>query len=206
MDLLLNANIAYFLLVIGFSLVLLALVTPGTGVLEAIAFFLLAIAGYSIFRMGFNLWALVILILALVPFIYAIRKPKQTWALIISLVATIIGSVYMFPGEGWTPAVNPILAVILSLLFVGFFWFIILKTIRAHLTKPIHDLQGLIGQVGEAKTHVHENGTVQVGGELWSARSQQSIPVGRFVCVIGREGFILEVEPAPAPEKIAKTK
>jgi len=194
MDFLINPNVAYVLLVVGFVLALLAIVTPGTGMLEVGAFFLLALAGFSIYRIGFNLWALVILVLALIPFIYAIRKPKREWALALSLAAVIAGSVYMFPGKGLLPAVNPLLAIITSLLTVGFLWFTVRKTIQAHFTRPLHDLGKLIGQVGEAKTHIHEEGSVQVAGELWSARSEKPVPAGSFVHVIRREGFILVVE------------
>jgi membrane-bound serine protease (ClpP class) len=194
MDFLINPNVAYVLLVVGFVLALLAIVTPGTGMLEVGAFFMLALAGFSIYRIGFNLWALVILVLALFPFIYAIRKPKREWALALSLVAVIAGSVYMFPGKGLLPAVNPILAFITSLLTVGFLWFTVRKTIQAHFARPLHDLGKLIGQVGEAKTHIHEEGSVQVAGELWSARSEKPIPAGSEVHVIRREGFILIVE------------
>jgi membrane-bound ClpP family serine protease len=52
----------------------------------------------------------------------------------------------------------------------------------------------LIGQVGETRTRVHHEGTVQLQGELWSARSQKPIPAGRKVQVTGREGFVLIVE------------
>jgi membrane-bound serine protease (ClpP class) len=53
----------------------------------------------------------------------------------------------------------------------------------------------LIGSIGEAKTEINDEGSVQVGGELWSARSDQAIPLGARVRVIAREGFILKVEP-----------
>ena len=201
MDFLLNPNIAYTLLVFGFVMALLALVTPGTGILEVVAFFLLALAGYTIYRIGFNLWALVILVLAVVPFIYAIRKPKREWALAVSLLAVIVGSVYMFPGKGLLPAVNPILAIILSILVMGFFWFVIGKVLKAQHARPMQDLRALIDQVGEAKTRIHENGSVQLAGELWSARSQKPIPAGQYIRVTGRDGFVLEVEPAPAPDQ-----
>ena len=62
---------------------------------------------------------------------------------------------------------------------------------------PTHDLGALIGQVGEAKTAVHEDGSVQVAGELWSARSNRPIPAGRQVKVVARDGFILDVEAEP---------
>jgi membrane-bound ClpP family serine protease len=65
---------------------------------------------------------------------------------------------------------------------------------QAAHARPSHDLSTLVGQVGEAKTRIHAEGSVQVAGELWSARSEKSIPYGSPVKVIGREGFVLVVE------------
>ena len=58
----------------------------------------------------------------------------------------------------------------------------------------MHELSGLIGQRGEAKTAIGEQGSAQVAGELWSARSDIPVPAGRAIKVIGREGFVLVVE------------
>jgi membrane-bound ClpP family serine protease len=60
--------------------------------------------------------------------------------------------------------------------------------------RPAHDLEALVGAVGEAKTSIHDEGSVQVAGELWSAKSQQSIPEGTHIRVTGRDGFRLVVE------------
>jgi membrane-bound ClpP family serine protease len=48
--------------------------------------------------------------------------------------------------------------------------------------------------VGEAKTRIQNDGTVQVAGELWSARSDTPIAAGNMIRVVKREGFILVVE------------
>jgi membrane-bound serine protease (ClpP class) len=193
MEILYNANIAYILLVVGFVSALLALAAPGTGMLEVGAFFLLALAAYSVYHIGFNLWALIVLVLALVPFIYAIQKPKREWALILSILGVIAGSLYLFPSEGLLPAVNPILAVLVSLLIAGFLWWVIRKVTAAHHARPLQDLHSLIGKIGEAKTRVQGEGSVQVAGELWSARSEKPILAGSRVRVVSREGFVLVV-------------
>jgi membrane-bound serine protease (ClpP class) len=193
MEFLLNPNIAYLLLVLGSVLLLMAIVTPGTNILEGGAFLMLALAGYAAIRLHFNLWALVILILSLVPFVYAIQKPRRELFLGISLLGVIIGSVYLFQSSGWLPAVNPAVAVIVSLLSSGFLWLVVRKGIQAHHTRPMQDLSALIGKTGEAKTRVQDDGSVQVAGELWSARSEKPIPAGSRVRVINREGFVLVV-------------
>jgi membrane-bound serine protease (ClpP class) len=194
MEILLNPNIAYILLVLGSILLLMAIVTPGTHLMEGGAFLLLVLAGYAIYQLGFNLWALIVLVLSLIPFVYAIQKPKRERFLALSLVGIIVGSVYLFPSGGWLPAVNPFLAVIVSALTAGFLWLIVRKGIQAHHARPLQDLSTLIGKTGQARTEVHESGSVQMAGELWSARSEKSIPVGTRVRVVSREGFVLVVE------------
>jgi membrane-bound serine protease (ClpP class) len=197
MNIFVNPNIAYLLLMFGSIFVMLALVTPGTHLLEGGALLLLAAAGYEIFQVGFNVWALIVLILALVPFIYAVyvsRKPWNDLALALSIVMLIIGSLYLFPGSGWLPGVNPILAITISALSGIFLWYAVRKGIQAHRSRPAQDLKSLVGQTGITKTEIASSGSVQVASELWSARSIKPIPAGSRIRVIGREGFTLVVE------------
>ncbi len=193
MDFLLDPNVAYLCLLAGVFLGLLAMVTPGTGMLEVGAFFGLALAGYAVYNRSINLWALLILLLSVFPFVLAIRKPKRELFLALSLLGLVVGSVFLFTTQGWKPEVNPLLALVSSGFFVGFVWLAVRKALQAADSPLAHDLAALEGQIGEAKTPVHHEGSVQVGGELWSARSETLIPQGSIVRVIGRDGFILEV-------------
>jgi membrane-bound serine protease (ClpP class) len=194
MEFLFNPNLAYVLLVVGFVITLLAILTPGTGMLELSAFFCLALVGYIAFNIGFSPWALIVIVVSLVPFIYATRKPKRGLWLGISLAAILICSLYLFNEHGWLPDVNPILAFFVSILAGGFIWLTASKTIKAHAAPPMHDLDALIGQIGETRTKVHESGSAQLAGELWSVRSDKEIPPGKSVRILSREGFVLVVE------------
>lgn len=198
MDFLLDPNIAYLFLLSGVLLGMMATVTPGTGIFEVGSFFCLALAGYAVYNGSIHWWALVILILSIVPFVYAIRKPKREWALALSILGLVVGSVFLFSTDGLQPAVNPLLALVSSILFAGFLWIVTQKTLQASHAIPSHDLSVLVGQIGEAKTRVYKDGTVQVDGELWSARSEKSIPNGSPVKVVDREGFVLVVEKSTA--------
>jgi len=191
-----NANLAYLLLMFGSIFLMMAIVTPGTHLLEGGALLMLAAAGYEIYNLGFNWWALIILVLALIPFIYSIQKSGREWALALSILALIVGSIYLFPGSGFIPAVNPVLAVVISLMSAGFLWFVVRKGMQAFHARPLQDLQNLIGQTGQAKTEIAilNGGSVQVASELWSARSEAPIPAGSRIRVVSREGFTLIVE------------
>ena len=193
-NILLNPNLAYLFLVGGFSLALMAILTPGTGVLEIGAFFSLLLAGYGIYSLPINYWALVILLLGVFPFIFAVRKSGQTAYLAIAILALVVGSAYLFKGDPiWKPAVNLALTLVTSLLVGGFFWIVARKTLEAEAAPHSHDLTNLIGAVGEAKTDIHHEGSAQVLGELWAVRSEHPVPAGRNVRVVDRDGFVLEV-------------
>ncbi len=194
MDFLLNPNIAYLLLVTGTFLALLAIVSPGTGMLEIGAVFTLALAAYSVYHLSFNWWAAVVLLASLAPFFLAIRQKGRALWLLLAILGMIIGSVFFFPSTSGPASVNPVLALVTSALYTLFVWIGVRKVVQIAQTRPAHDLSTLIGERGEAKTRVDGGGSVQVAGELWSARSQNPIPLGSAVRVVGREGFTLLVE------------
>jgi membrane-bound serine protease (ClpP class) len=194
MDFLLDPNIAYLFLMAGVLLGLMAIISPGTGIFEVGALFCLALAGYAVYNLSFNLWALIVLVLSIVPFVYAIQKSGREWFLALSIFGLVAGSVFLFATDGWQPAVNLLLAAVSSILYAGLLWIVTQKTLQASRIKPSHDLSTLVGQIGEAKTRISAEGSVQVAGELWSARSEKSIPSGSPVKVVDREGFVLVVE------------
>lgn len=200
MDFLLEPNIAYLILLAGILLTLMSIVTPGTGVLEIGAFFCLVLAGYAVYSLSFNWWALIILLLSMVSFVYAIQKTKRELFLALSIFLLVIGSVFLFAVDGWKPAVSPVVAFVSSSFVAGSLWIVVRKAVQAAGERPTHDLGALIGVTGEARSNIHEDGSVQVGGELWSARSETLIPAGSKIRVVRREGFILVVEKSNSPQ------
>lgn len=194
MDFLLEPNIAYLILLGGILLSLMAIVTPGTGLFEVGAFFCLALAGYAVYNLSFNWWAIVLLVLSVVPFIYSIQKPKRELYLGLSIVLLVLGSVFLFAVDGWKPAVNPFVALVTSGLISTFLWIVVRKTVQVASARPTHDLELLMGLTGEARSDIYEEGSVYVAGEMWSARSNEHIPAGSSIRVVRREGFILVVE------------
>lgn len=193
-DFLLDPNIAYLILVGAALVTMMAVLNPGTGVLEIVALFLWLISGYVIFNLPINFWALGLMLVGGVLFLLSLRMIKNLVYLGLSIAAVIAGSIFLFDQPGWQPAVNPVLAVIVSILVAGFVWVVAQKALEADSMRPSHDLDALIGKEGEAKTSISDEGSVQVAGELWSAKSNQVITEGSHVRIIGRDGFILVVE------------
>ena len=192
MEFLLDPNVAYLLLIGGVFLAMLALATPGTGLLEIAAFFCIVLAGYAVYNLTFRWWALALIVVSIGPFVYALQKPKREIYLALSILLLIAGSVFMFSGAPVT--VNPLVAVFASSFVAGFLWIAVRKAVEAAGRRPQHDLEALIGQTGEARTPIEDEGSVLVAGELWSAKSEKPITAGSTIRVLRRDGFVLVVE------------
>lgn len=193
MNFLIDPNFAYLLLVGGFLLAILALFAPGTGLLELGAVAMLVLAGFSVASQTFNLWALLILILGVIPFILALRRSRRWIFLILSLIALTLGSVFLITAPNGFPAVNPVLALVTTALTGGFLWMATHRMVEA-MARPVARINRVVGQVGEAHTDILGEGSVYVGGEEWSARSASFIPMGSPVVVKSQEGLVVIVE------------
>jgi len=204
MELLKNPDVVYLLIAGGLISAVLTLASPGTGFLELGSVFILGLAGWSIVvnNIPINWWAILLLIVGFILFIIAIFKARFWYMLALAILALIIGSAFLFSGKNWyTPGVNLATALTVSVLSSVYFWFIGKKSIQAATARPKHDLEELVGKIGEAKTYIHEDGTVQVTSELWSARSETPVKTGQRVRILGREGFTLKVEPLTSEAK-----
>jgi len=195
MAFLLDPNVAYLLIVAGFLLLIFALLTPGTGLLEGGAVILLGLAAWRIVELSVNVWALVVLVLGLVPFIFALRNKQRTMNLVLTVASFVVGSAFLFRADAWwKPAVHPALAVVTSLAAGGLLWLMTTKILESEDKRPSHDLSGLVGSFGEARTDIHAEGSVYMMGEMWTAESEQPIKAGARVKVVSREGFVLHVQ------------
>ncbi len=195
-EFLFDPNIAYLLLVMTSLLVLASVLSPGTGFLELAALTLLVLTGWVIYNTSVNFVALVVLLVGVVPFWLAVRRAESTRYLLLAIALFVIGSAFLFTQpDSWLPAVNPFLGIGVSALVSLFLWWAARRTIEAMHKAPSHDLTTLIGALGETRTEVHQEGSVYVHGELWSAFSKVAVPANAKVRVLGRSGLILEVEP-----------
>lgn len=188
-----DPNIAYVLLVAGFIFSILAIMTPGTGVIEIVSLFSLVVAGYGVVSNPTNIWAIVIL-LPFIPFLIIYRKNKQNKYLILSILFLNLGSYMIFKGETRLFAVSPFLGLFIFTINAPVVWLILKKVSEAIDREPDFNPTRIINMVGIARTNIEQEGTVYVNGEEWSARSSQKILIGSKVKVNDKEGLVLIVE------------
>jgi membrane-bound serine protease (ClpP class) len=188
-------NLLYLLLVAGVWTSTLAVISPGTGVYELLALVTLGGTGVGLFFVPFNSWALLPLALGLIVFIGGLWQRKwERPAVLLAGILFSIGSILLFENDAGKAAVDPFLAVVMTLITLGFYWFAISRVISAHRLQSTHDPSLVLDQIGDVRTALDPVGTVYVGGELWSAWADEVIPVGVEIKVKDREGLVLEVE------------
>jgi membrane-bound serine protease (ClpP class) len=187
-------DIAYFFLIASIWTTVLAISSPGTGLLELAACVCVVITAVFAVWLNINLWAFGILVAAFLVFLLEIAKPLRGVFLIVSVILFSIGSIFLFRGgSGEFVVVSWPLAVISSLGTAVFFWMVVRNVLLTHRRPVQNDPSSIVGQVGEAQTEIFQEGSVQVASELWSARSDTRIPAGSRVRVLSREGLILTV-------------
>ena len=194
MDILMSSNLAYVMLVAGFMLAILAMFSPGTGFLEFGALIMLVLAGYLTTNLQINYWALGVLVLGVFPFLLALRRSRQWVYLLFAILALLVGSLFLFRQPNGLPAIDPALAVVVSITSGGIMWYIGRKAVEAIAQRPTFDLDRLIGMIGDTHTTINKEGSVYVGGEEWTAHSNTFIPAGSKVRIKSRDGLVLEVE------------
>ncbi len=199
MELLLNPNVGYLLMMGGILLGLLALLTPGTGILELGAALVLVVVGIELFNLPVNLWAFIPILLGAGLYVLAIVRKGDPVLLGVALAIILIGSALLFRGENGLLGVDPWLILVVSVVEGAFLWVVSRKVVSASSIPPRQDINTLIGRKGETRTQVHGEGTVYADGEEWSARSSDPIPPNTLVRVVGRDGFVLLVAPLTPP-------
>ena len=196
-EVLIMPNLVYLLLMAGVWLAAMAIVSPGTGLLEIGAVAILVMAGVGTLQVPVDPWALAVIGVGVVLFVGALRWKQTGLWLALSALLLSAGSAFLLGIQAGQTAVHPLLAAVVSILTVGFFWIAVRRGVIAQRAKPLHNPDATLGQVGDVRSALDPVGSVYVGGELWSARSDSPAAVGTTVRVRGREGLVLLVDPVP---------
>lgn len=192
-----NPNLAYLLLMLGLLGLYFEFAHPGAifpGVLGGIS---LILAFFAFQILPINYAGLALIFLAVLLFILEIKIVSHGLLAIGGIVSLIIGSIMLIRSDipEMKPSLNFIIPVVLgfSLIFV----FIVTIAAKALRRKVTTGPEGLVGEVGTARTDLDPEGRIFVHGELWRAAAGTPISKGARVRVIKVEpDMTLKVEKA----------
>jgi len=112
------------------------------------------------------------------------------------IVCMVIGALFLVDGPIPQMRVNIVTAVAVSLPIGIIAVFLTTLVLRARRGRVSTGSEGMIGEIGIARTPLGPEGKVFVHGELWNAVAANAIPEGARVRVAGVNGLHLLVEPA----------
>lgn len=195
---LISPNLVYLMLMAGLWLGATGTYIPGTGVVEVTGALLIVGTLYLMTLMATQWIALILLVIgASVFFLLPLLKPEWIRIAEVGLVVQAISSFFLFTNA----TVSPIL-ILAGVLLAWFYHRTILKAILRHhneLSSTQKD-EFLVGVRGRVMSAIEDKGTVQVKGELWTARSPSRLESGTEIIVTEQHGLELHVEKAKRDE------
>ena len=192
-QLLIDPNVVYLLLIAGLLCLALAIATPGGGAPEVGAMIFLTLAVLGLFQLPTNIFGLALIVLSFILFMLEFQWTSHG-ALTVGAIMTLIGgSLMLFGISAESVRVSFWLIGLTVIANVAFFTLIISAALATRHLPPKQNPDLVIGMVGEAKTDILNEGTAQVGNELWTARADETIPAGTQVKVIERSGLKVKV-------------
>jgi membrane-bound serine protease (ClpP class) len=196
---LMDPNILLVLLAVGALCVYIEFNHPGAVVPGVVGSLAILIAIFALNLLPTRFAALSLILAAFVLFALEAKFTSHGALAIGGIVAMTLGGLLLVDGpipemrvKFWTALGVSIPMGIITV-------FLMTIAIKARQNKIVSGSQGLVGEVGVARTLLAPSGKVFVHGELWDAIAPHEIAAGQRVRVTGVDDLQLAVESADVP-------
>ncbi len=191
-----DPEVAFFLMLIGFFGIIFELYNPGIGLAGILGVVALVMAFYALNILPTNWSGVLLLVIAVTFMIIDLHTAGLGVWTAGGLISLVTGGLLLFAGAAPALGLAPWAIVVGVAFTLIFFISVMTAALRVRLRRPITGEEGIIGEIGEAKTDIAPEGTVLTKGALWRARTMETgIAAGEKVRVKASEGLVLLVEP-----------
>jgi membrane-bound serine protease (ClpP class) len=192
-----DPNIAFILGALGALCLYFEFTHPGMvlpGVAGALA---MVLALYAFHLLPINYTGAVLILLALVLFALDVKANSHGVLTAGGIIGMVVGALILIqsPLPGVQIRLSTALSVTLPVALISAV--LVRFAVMARRSKAITGQEGMMGELGVARTDLAPEGKVLVHGEIWAARSAQPVATGGRVRVRAVEGLKLVVEPEP---------
>lgn len=199
MEFLQDPNVVYLLLMAGLWVSATGTYIPGTGIAEIGGAALIIGTLVLLAQLATNWIAVIALVIgASLFFLLPLLKPEWERYAIGGLALQAGASFFLFAGASVSP-----LWIAVGLLVAFAYHRTILRSVlmqQRTLSSTQKDAF-LVGARGRVVAEIEDRGTVQVQGELWTARSRSRLESGAEIVVTQQDGLELHVEKAKRLEE-----
>ena len=196
---LINPTIAILVLVLGLAGVYIEFTNPGLIFPGVVGMIFLIVGLMALSLLPINIAGVVLIVLALAFFVIEALTPVNGILATGGVVAMVLGIVILVDTDVPELRIGWIAAILITLPFALLSVFLLQLAIRSFRFKVATGSEGMVGEIGEARTALSPTGSVFVHGELWNARSASAVAAGERVRVLSVDGMHLDVEPCGDP-------
>ncbi len=188
-----DPNIGFILLVLGVLGIYVEFHSPGL-IFPGIAGAILVLLGLSSLSILPINWAgVALLVLSFALFILEAKFTSHGILGIGGTIAMVLGALLLVKGPP-EMRIHLSTALAVALPFAAITMFLVSVVLKARRNKVLTGAEGMIGEIGVARTPLAPEGQVLVHGEYWDAIAPAPVPAGAAVRVKAVTGLKLQVE------------
>jgi membrane-bound serine protease (ClpP class) len=188
-----SPNVAFVMLVVALALAVFEFFTAGVGVAAATAALFGVLAAYGLGVLPTRPWAVALVGAGMVGFAIDVQSGAPRAWTVIGALAMAAGGLRLYQGAAVSAWVLAVMGVLLLVFMISG----MPAVVRTRFSTPTIGRASMVGVLGVALSGVDPDGTVEINGAPWRARTNRATPIpsGGAVRVVAIDGLVLEVEP-----------
>jgi membrane-bound serine protease (ClpP class) len=202
LDRLMDPNIAFILLAVGLLSLYVEFNHPGAVLPGTVGVIFILLAAFALNLLPVRFAALGLIATAFILFALEAKFASHGVLTTGGIVLLTLGGLLLVDAPIPEMQVRLLTALAVSVPLGLITAFLMSIAFRARQNKVVTGSEGLIGEIGVARTPIAPRGTVFVHGEIWNATSPKPIEAGSNVVVRGVIGLELEVMPLTSRDEI----
>jgi membrane-bound serine protease (ClpP class) len=190
--------VAYLFLIIGLALIVFEFFTAGIGVAGVVGAVLLLLASFGLGELPERGWALGLIFASMIAFSVDVQVGIPRLWTGVGLVLFALGSWSLFPEVDQYNLRVSWLTLLVGISGIALTFISGMPSMtRTRFATPTVGREKLIGEVGLAVSDIAPEGSVQILGARWKARTNRATAIksGDNARVVAIDGVVLEVEP-----------
>jgi membrane-bound serine protease (ClpP class) len=212
-----SPNLAILLLVLGFYGVLFEFYSPGWGVAGTLGAICLALSFFSLAVLPVRFVGLLLVLLALVMFAAEAFVTSYGALAAGGVVCLLLGGLMLVESPAGFVGVSLTVLLPFALATAAITFLLVASVVRSHRGRVRTGAEACLGAAAVAAADFEpvavsagdggppgpddHGGTVRLHGEFWRASSAGPVAAGTPLEVVGRDGLVLRVRPAPVPSR-----
>lgn len=195
LDVLMDPNIAFLILIIGAAAIYFEFNHPGAVVPGVVGIIFVVLAIFALNLLPLRFAGVALILTAFILFALEAKFATHGALGVGGIFTLILGALLLVDAPIPQMRIHLLTAIAVSIPFGLLTIFLVNIAVRARRGKVVTGESGLIGEVGVARTPLRPEGKVFVHGELWNAICSSGAELGQSVRVSGVRDLVLTVEP-----------